>query len=94
MFASFWAYSAAKRISLVVVYISLLGVITTGFAAALGALASSIVVSAPDGFGDACRLILPSNTGLCVSAIVSARLIRFAYIWGIELLDKKMNYSN
>jgi len=60
------------------------GLMVAGHAAILG-----LVTAMPAGASLGLSLFLPTNTGACVGAMVSARLLRWAYDWQIKILTMK-----
>lgn len=76
--------------------LGLLSAIVGGMALLTGSLmvgAHALVMETaqamPDGYALGLTLFLPTNLGACIGAMVSARLLRWAYDWQIRLLTMK-----
>lgn len=80
--AGFFAQWMTKKAALGTAALAAVAVLTVGFWAALKGIATSVLVVAPA----LCPLswLMPSNTGACIAAIVSALLVRAVYRWHIE----------
>jgi hypothetical protein len=81
----------SKKFILVSAAILVIVGITTAFFSALNALTSSISFAAPPWYNLAVQLVVPENATFCVSAMLSAHLLRFAYDWNVKLIRMKIN---
>jgi hypothetical protein len=94
LFASAFAYVAlfvSKKLILVTAGILVIAGTTAAFFSALDSLTSSISFSAPPWYNLAVQLVVPENATFCISAMLSAHLLRFAYDWNIKLIRMKLN---
>jgi hypothetical protein len=48
-----------------------------------------LATAMPSGASLGLSLFMPTNTGACIGAMVSARLLRWAYDWQIKILTMK-----
>lgn len=63
--------------------------VTAVFVAGIEAAINGLSVISPPWFAQACSLIVPSNYSQCMGAIVSAHLLRWAYVWHVRLIDQQ-----
>jgi hypothetical protein len=94
LFVSAFTYISlfiSKKLILLTAAILIIAATTTAFFSALSSLTSSISFSAPPWYNLAVQLVVPENATFCVSAMLSAHLLRFAYDWNIKLIRMKLN---
>lgn len=93
LFTSLFTWLAAvitKRFAVVAAALIVLAAITVAFFAGLQALISGLGVVVPQFLLDAAGHALPSNTDLCVTAGMTARLARYAYDWNVRIIQYKL----
>lgn len=78
-FAAFLAGSMTKKVATVVAVGGTTIVLTATMWGAIAALVNSTVYALPPEVGIAIGWFIPTNTKACFAALISARLIRFAY---------------
>lgn len=78
-----------KRVANMLLVAGALITLTAGLYTAMEALASAVTPALPPQFAAACGLFLPSNTTVCLSAILTAYLLRWVYDWKVKLLTMK-----
>lgn len=67
--------------------ISIVSGLTVLLFASIKALMAGIVVIAPPSFNQAMSLIIPSNLPICFSALVSAHIVRWVWIWQVHFIE-------
>jgi hypothetical protein len=82
-FAQFFAVKTAMQLGVVASVVAL----TVGFFATIKALLIGIVIVAPPDFAQAMSLIIPNNLPICMSAIVSAHVVRWVWIWQVHFIE-------
>ena len=93
LFSSVFSYLATfltKRFALVAAGIVLIVGVTTAFFASLSSILLSITMVAPPWYSLAVQLVVPDNATFCISAMLSARLLRFAYEWNVKIIQYKL----
>lgn len=85
---AFFATYFTKRIAVLSAVIAVIASLTLGFIAAIEGLAASITYVQPDLSG--AFAILPSNFSSCVSVIVTAKILKWAYGWNVHLAQMKL----
>ena len=81
--AQWFTLKTAMQLGIVAAVVSL----TVGVFLAIKSLLLGIAIVAPPEFGHAMSLIMPSNLPLCVSAIVSAHVVRWVWIWQVHFIE-------
>ena len=84
----FFASFLTRRLAIIAAVITVVISITTAFIAALEGLISGISYVAPDLSG--VFAILPGNFSVCVSAIITTKMLAWAYSWNITLAQMKL----
>lgn len=82
-FAQWFTKRTAISLGIIVGIVSL----STISFAAISALISSISVVTPGFIQDGLNMIIPSNFSLCVSVLISAKLIRWAWAWKVHFIE-------
>lgn len=77
------------RLGLLTAIVSGMALLTGGLMVAGHAAILSLSTAMPSGASLGLSLFLPTNVGACVGAMVSARLLRWAYDWQIKVLTMK-----
>lgn len=77
------------RLGLLTAIVSGMALLTGGLMVAGHAAILSLATAMPSGASLGLSLFLPTNVGACVGAMVSARLLRWAYDWQIKVLTMK-----
>lgn len=79
-----------KRLAVVVAAVALIAGITAGFFSLIYGLFEIIAVAAPPMLSLAVQLVVPDNASACISAILTARLARWAYEWNVRIIQYKL----
>lgn len=77
------------RLAILTAVVSGMALLTGGLMVAGHAAILGLATSMPSGASLGLSLFLPTNVGACVGAMVSARLLRWAYDWQIKFLTMK-----
>lgn len=80
----------SKRVAVVVAIVGVIATVTAAFFAGINALLAGIVMAAPDWVGVAASMVVPSNTTACLTAIVSAYVLKWAYAWNVRIIQYKL----
>lgn len=75
----------AKRYAILLAYITTVASLTFAFYNALYILLFGLSVAIPSEFVTLVAFYFPSNTQLCISVVVSARLLRLSLLWTLRL---------
>jgi hypothetical protein len=92
LFSWFLKWFSHKMAYQMVVITSVVG-LTMTLIVAIKALLFGILLVAPDNFVQACSWFVPDNSVLCLSAIVSAKAIRWVWVWQIHFIMKAVGTS-
>ena len=84
----FFAAFVTRRIAILTAVITVIISLTLAFIAAIEGLISGISYAAPDLSG--AFAILPVNFSSCLSVIVTAKILKWAYGWNIALAQMKL----
>lgn len=76
-----------KRTAISLGLIAAIVTLTVAIFAAINVIIDAIVVTAPDGLTQACSWVLPSNTFICVSAIMSSRILKWVWQWQVHFIE-------
>lgn len=79
-----------RRFALVAAGIVLLATITAAFFVAIEALISGLSLSMPSIIVVGVSHLVPSNMSACLSILISARLLRYAYDWNVKIIQLKL----
>lgn len=93
LFSSLFVWLATwltKRLAIVAAAVIVLGTITLAFFAALEALVGSLGLVLPAEVLQGAAHVLPSNTSACVTAMLTARTLRYAYDWNVAIIKLKV----
>lgn len=82
-FAQWFTVKTAMQLGIIAAVVSL----TLGLFLTVKALILGIAVIAPPQFTLAMALIMPNNLPLCMSAIVSANVVRWVWIWQVHWIE-------
>ena len=63
---------------------------TVGLLTALLALGNTVVYSLPSELAKGLSLVVPANFPLCISAILTAHLIRWVYEWNVKIIQFRL----
>lgn len=85
---AWFATYTTRRIAIIAATITVIVSLTLGFIAAIEGIISSLTYVAPDLTG--VFAILPGNFSACIGAIVTARLLKWAYGWNVTLAQMKL----
>tara|TARA_R110000772_G_scaffold165646_2_gene277110 strand:+ start:94820 stop:95158 length:339 start_codon:yes stop_codon:yes gene_type:complete len=87
---TFFAQHLTKRVAVsITVILSLVG-ITSAFFATITGMINAISYVAPPSITAGMALIVPSNATACITAVVTAHTIRYAYAWQFRIIQYKM----
>lgn len=89
LFAWFMTYMT-KRLAFVAAAIVVLVALTTGLFVALESLTAGLVYILPNALSQGVGLFAPSNISVCVSIVISAHMLRYAYDWNVRILQMKL----
>lgn len=81
--AQWFTVKTAMQLGIVAAVVSL----TVGLFITVKTLITGIAVVAPPQFTQAMSLIIPDNLPLCISAIVSANIVRWVWIWQVHFIE-------
>lgn len=87
---SFLAKFFTKKVALVFAAILIFTSLTSALFLALKLLVASVAVVTPDFVITAASLVIPDNAILCITVIVNAKLLRFAYDWNVKIVQLKL----
>lgn len=82
-FVKWFSVKTAMQLGIITAVVSL----TVGVFVFVKGLILGIAVVAPPEFGHAMSLIMPNNLPLCFSSIVSARIVRWVWIWQVHYIE-------
>ena len=82
---TWFARDIAIRIAIIAIFVTL----TTGMIAGIYALFNSISYAMPSSLLISASWVVPTNAQACISAIVSAKVISWAYLWNVRILQFK-----
>jgi enoyl-CoA hydratase/carnithine racemase len=82
-FAQWFTVKTAMQLGIVTAVVSL----TVALFASIKILIAGIAVVAPPEFVQAMSLIIPDNLPLCFTSIVSARVVRWVWIWQVHFIE-------
>lgn len=85
---AFLAQFFTRRIAVIAAVIAVITSLTLGFVAAIEGLLATITYAAPDLTG--VFAILPGNFSTCISVIVTAKMLKWAYGWNVALAQMKL----
>jgi len=80
-----------KRLAVTLAVVAAFTAATATFWAAAEALVFGLAVSVPADVVTVASWIVPPNLAVCIGALLSARLVRFAYDWNVRVLQFKVN---
>ncbi|WP_068717610.1 DUF5455 family protein [Vibrio tritonius] len=83
-FAKFFARNTAMNLTVITMLITL----TTATTGAIYAVAAGLSQVLPSYVSDALGLLIPSNAIPCISAVLSARLLRWVWSWQFFMINK------
>lgn len=89
-FVKFFVDRSAKRILIIAALLVSLTAFVVGFMRLISGLVNTISTQLPPEIAQFGGYVLPSNTLLCLSAIITAHLARWAYEWNIKVLQWKL----
>lgn len=72
---------ATKKVAAAATYFVIFTGFLVTFTGVIYGIISAVIITLPSEYALAMSLVLPSNTSSCISAIISARVCRFAYDW-------------
>ena len=84
--ASFFAISVTKKTAYIAVMISASIALTTALYSVVTNLLTGIYYAMPDTVA-AGAAFLPSNTAVCLTAVITAKTARFVYDWNMKNLS-------
>lgn len=87
---TFFASFVTKRLAITAAAVVLITTLTAGLFAALEALVATLTLVMPTEVSQVGGLVTPSNLTTCISIMVSARLLRYAYDWNVKVIQYKL----
>lgn len=85
---NFLAKFATKRIALTVALMTILTSLILSIFSAVKTLILSLPLSLPDYLIHGFNFFMPDNMGTCISVIISAKILKWAFAWQFYFLDK------
>lgn len=82
-FAQWFTVKTAMQLGIVASVTAL----TVGLFATIKTLMAGIAIVSPPYFMQAMAFIIPSNLPICLSAIVSAHVVRWVWIWQVHFIE-------
>ena len=79
-----------KKIALVLAVVSVIALVTTTFFAAIHSVIAALSFVSPPFLSTAVSWVVPDNFTACVSAILTAHLLKWAYAWQVRILQYKL----
>lgn len=89
IFTWFMSYMT-KRLAFVAAAIIVIVSLTTALFAGIHSLTAGLVYVLPAAITQSVGLFAPSNLSLCISVLVSAKMLRYAYEWNIKIIQLKL----
>ncbi|MDT8385158.1 MAG: DUF5455 family protein [Gammaproteobacteria bacterium] len=86
----FFSSWLTKRVALVLTGITVIVSLTAAFITAIDALYTAMAVTLPTEIVIGASWFLPTNTSACISAYISAHLLRWAYDWNTKVIQLKL----
>lgn len=77
-----------RRVAIIAATITVITGLTVAFIAAIEGLIAGLTYVAPDLAG--AFVILPGNFSACISAMVTGKLLKWAYSWNISMAQMKL----
>lgn len=90
--ASFFAQWFTKTVALRLAAVAVMLAATATFVGAINGIMSSLSRVMPDTLRIAASWFLPDNVSLCLGAYVSARLIKWAYDYHMDIIRFKSSF--
>jgi len=84
----------SRKVAYQLAIITAIMAVTGGFILLIKGLFVGIMVYAPSQIACSIHLFVPSNATACVSAVLSARLVRWVYEWKITFINDYKNMLN
>jgi hypothetical protein len=84
---TFFAQWFTKRTAIQLGVVSGIVVLSTAVFASITALIASVSVVTPDFVQDGMNMCIPSNFSFCVSVLISAKLLRWAWQWKVHFIE-------
>lgn len=89
IFTWFTSY-LTRRVALVAAAVVIIIALTTGLFAALEGLLAGLSYAMPSAITEGLALVTPSNLSLCLSIIITAHMLRYAYDWNVRIVQLKL----
>lgn len=80
----------SKRIAIILAVVAAIAALTTGFFLAIYSIASGLASVAPPFVLTAWSLIVPSNLTILISAMLTARVLRWVYDWNVKVIQYRL----
>ena len=87
----YFAQLFTKRLIIIVAVVAGVATFTAALYVALDSLVGSVSVSAPAELSQAASMFLPGNLTACVTALLSAKIIRWVYDWNVRVLTMQVS---
>jgi len=86
----FFAQFMTRKLALVIAGIAAVSAVTIAFFTALNGLLLAIAVAVPQPIVTGYHLFMPSNLDECITAIVTAKTLAWAYGWNLRIIEWKL----
>lgn len=93
LFTSLFTWFATlltKRLAVVAAAVLVIGTVTLGFFAALNALIAGLGLVLPAEALQGAAHVLPPNTSACITAMATAKTLRWGYDWNVKIIQYKL----
>jgi len=87
---TFVATYVTKRLAVTIAVTAVMLTVTLGFFVAIKALFTGIAYAMPANVVELAPILLPTNLDECLSALVSGRVLRWAYSWNVRIIQFKL----
>jgi hypothetical protein len=89
--AAWFAKQGSRRLLIMGVYVVAATALSVTFYNFIVATTDAINAALPSDFVQFLAMVMPSNVGACVSAIVASDIAHYVYRWNLHFLSKKFN---
>ncbi len=79
-----------KRLAVIAAAVAFMAGLTTAMFVAIQSLVGALTLAVPAVVVQGAGFVLPSNLSLCISLIVTARMLRYAYDWNVKFVQLKL----
>ncbi len=86
-----FAKQGSRRLLIMGVYVAAATALSITFYNLLVSTSDALNAALPPEFVQFIGMVMPSNVGACVSAIIASDLAHYVYRWNLHFLSKKFN---